>query len=91
MIIKLKKSMNWNKLKNSKYYCFLKIKSVEYKILDHLTKLEVLDLHSNRIANLEGLSKLKSLKIIKVENNLFTKLEALEELNTLIELNIKMN
>ena len=46
--------------------------------MDCLTKLEVLDLHSNKIQKIEGIGKLPNLRILNLANNLLTKIENLD-------------
>ncbi|XP_026561663.1 leucine-rich repeat and coiled-coil domain-containing protein 1-like [Pseudonaja textilis] len=59
--------------------------------LDHLLNLEHLDLSSNRIHWIEGLSCLANLRTLNLACNLITKVEGLEKLYNLTKLNLSYN
>ncbi|KAH0617601.1 hypothetical protein JD844_016022 [Phrynosoma platyrhinos] len=59
--------------------------------LDHLLNLQHLDLSSNHIRCIEGLSSLASLRTLNLACNLITKVEGLEKLFNLTKLNLSYN
>uniref|UniRef100_A0A8D2NZD8 Leucine-rich repeat and coiled-coil domain-containing protein 1 n=1 Tax=Zosterops lateralis melanops TaxID=1220523 RepID=A0A8D2NZD8_ZOSLA len=59
--------------------------------LDHLRKLQHLDLSSNRIRRMEGLDSLAELRTLSLSCNLLTKVEGLEKLFNLTTLNLSYN
>ncbi|XP_032079117.1 leucine-rich repeat and coiled-coil domain-containing protein 1 isoform X2 [Thamnophis elegans] len=59
--------------------------------LDHLLNLQHLDLSSNRIHWIEGLSCLANLRTLNLACNLITKVEGLEKLYNLMKLNLSYN
>ncbi|KAM3841718.1 leucine-rich repeat and coiled-coil domain-containing protein 1 [Vipera latastei] len=59
--------------------------------LDHLLNLQHLDLSSNRIHWIEGLSSLANLRTLNLACNLITKVEGLENLYNLTKLNLSYN
>ncbi|XP_062986964.1 leucine-rich repeat and coiled-coil domain-containing protein 1 isoform X1 [Elgaria multicarinata webbii] len=59
--------------------------------LDHMLNLQHLDLSSNRIHWIEGLSSLTNLRTLNLACNLITKVEGLEKLFNLTKLNLSYN
>uniref|UniRef100_A0A8C2INR0 Leucine-rich repeat-containing protein 49 n=1 Tax=Cyprinus carpio TaxID=7962 RepID=A0A8C2INR0_CYPCA len=59
--------------------------------VDGLTKLDVLDLHSNQISQIENVSRLSKLRLLNLSGNRITRVENLQGLNCLTELNLRHN
>lgn len=59
--------------------------------LQNLTKLDVLDLHSNKITKIENISHLSELRVLNLANNLIDKVEGLNGLVSLTEINLRRN
>lgn len=61
--------------------------------MDHLTKIEVLDLHGNQITQVGGLGKLKELKVLNLAGNQIKNIGTndLYGLHSLQELNLRRN
>ncbi|RVD84455.1 uncharacterized protein DFL_006204 [Arthrobotrys flagrans] len=57
----------------------------------HLTNMQFLDLSSNRIDNLSGLSGLIHLRDLKADNNQITSLDGILHLDGLVKLRLRMN
>ena len=66
-----------------------KIKNIEH--LDKLTKLDVLDLHSNQISTVENLNHLAELRVLNLAGNHLKSVERLKGLRSLTELNVRRN
>lgn len=75
----------------NKQFFYCRIKKIEG--LDHLTKMEVLDLHGNQINQVGGLSKLKELKVLNLAGNQIRTISTndLCGLHSLQELNLRRN
>lgn len=59
--------------------------------LQNLTKLDVLDLHSNKLTKIENISHLSELRVLNLANNLITHVEGLNGLVSLTEMNLRRN
>lgn len=59
--------------------------------LQSLTKLDVLDLHSNKISRIENINHLADLRVLNLANNLITNVSNLTGLFSLTELNLRRN
>lgn len=56
-----------------------------------MNKLDVLDLHSNKITKIENINHLSELRVLNLANNLITSVENLNGLGSLTELNLRRN
>ena len=56
-----------------------------------MNKLDVLDLHSNKITKIENINHLSELRVLNLANNLITAVENLNGLISLTELNLRRN
>ena len=65
--------------------------SDDFLVINTNTKLDVLDLHSNRIIKIENLGHLKDLRVLNIANNQISKIENLKGLTSLTELNLRKN
>ena len=59
--------------------------------LQNLTKLDELDLHSNKLTKIENISHLSELRVLNLANNLITHVEGLNGLVSLTEMNLRRN
>ena len=59
--------------------------------LDKLSKLDVLDLHSNNISKMENLSTLNELRVLNLAGNKISTVENIGALQSLTELNLRRN
>jgi leucine-rich repeat-containing protein 49 len=59
--------------------------------LQSLTRLDVLDLHSNKITKIENLNNLSELRVLNLANNQITIVDSLTGLASLTELNLRRN
>eukprot|EP00644_Phytophthora_capsici_P005855 jgi/Phyca11/525196/estExt2_fgenesh1_pm.C_PHYCAscaffold_20150 len=59
--------------------------------LECLTKLDVLDLHSNAIEQMENLNELKELRVLNLGGNMISTVENVDKLLLLTELNLRRN
>lgn len=59
--------------------------------MKELTKLDVLDLHSNKISKIENINHLSELRVLNLANNLIKTVDNLNGLNSLTELNLRRN
>ena len=59
--------------------------------LQNLTKLDVLDLHSNKITKIENISHLSDLRVLNLANNMIQHVEGLNGLVSLTEINLRRN
>ena len=63
----------------------------QIKNLQALTKLDVLDLHSNKIGKIENIGHLSDLRVLNLANNLIKTVDNLQGLDALTELNLRRN
>ncbi|XP_069758481.1 leucine-rich repeat-containing protein 49 isoform X3 [Narcine bancroftii] len=59
--------------------------------LEHLTDLDVLDLHANQISRMENINHLTELRVLNLAGNLIVHVENVSGLDSLTELNLRRN